>query len=147
MTSPVGIALLWVHFICSNGTLGRKSFFNDFTASIRDGAGTCVSGDSAGPPAPNRDFGWGVRSFARGAGSAKPARASYGADGTLPPPPTRQVPKRAHDGPKDACRAKASRAGKGFGGGDGGFQIGAGWAKPQKNAAGAARADVSALQL
>ena len=29
-------------------------------------------------------FCWGVQSFARGAGSAKPAVASYGADGTLP---------------------------------------------------------------
>jgi len=125
--------LLWVHFSCSNGTLGRKKT----TSPHPSATGPARACRATVRRAANRDIGWGVGSFARGAGSAKPAMASYDAlYGTLPPASTRQVPKRAHTkGPKDASRATASGAGKGLSGGVRRFELGAGWAKPQTKCA------------
>ena len=79
-----------------------------------------VGRQCAGPPATNRDFGWGVGSFARGAGSAKPARV-----GTLPPNPRDKSPDAPTRGPK--C---VSGDGDGHRRGVGGFELGAGWVKP-----------------
>jgi hypothetical protein len=109
-----------------------------------------VERQCAGPPASNKDLCWGVERFASGAGSAKPTLASYGADGTLPPASTRQVPKRAQTmGQKDASRATASRAGRNRRGRGGGLNSGRRGPSLKRNAHApqvAARAHVSAYE-
>ena len=125
-----------------------RSQENDFTASVRDGAGTCVSGDSA----QGRRLPTGISAGALG--------ASHAGRGWPSPPwrataPTAPSPLQPRDKSPNAPtrRTQKMRLGRrraepeGISGGVGGFELRAGWAKPQTKCARdpqVAWADVSA---
>jgi hypothetical protein len=105
-----------------------RSQENDFTASVRDGAGTCVSGDSA----QNHRHSTG--------NSAGALRASHAGRGRPSPPwraaaPTAPSPLHPRDwspnaGPKRCVSGDGERSRKESARALGGFKLRAEWTKP-----------------
>jgi len=114
----------------------EKKAFNDFTASIRDGAGTCVSGDSA----QGRRLPTGISAGALGASHAGQGRPSP--PESAPSHLTHETsPQTRPRGGQNACRATAT----GIGGALGVSNSGRGGSNQMRTTRqAAARADVSA---
>ena len=111
-----------------------RSQENDFTASVRDGAGTCVSGDSA----QNRRHSTGNSARALRASHAGRGRPSPPWRATAPTAPSPCIHETASQTPglKDVSRATASGAGRNRRGRWGGSnKLRAVWTKPQTKCA------------